>query len=75
MERAKRKVISFAADGMRKEWDSEYAFAKEMGVSITAVQLAKRSNGTCAGWRIYDAPDMIRERIKELEDQLKIVGE
>jgi len=46
-----------------------------MGVSITAVQLAKRSNGTCAGWRIYDAPDMIRERIKELEDQLKIVGE
>lgn len=71
--RKKRKVIAISDAGARREWDSEYACAKELGVSVTAIQQAKRWAGVCRGWRIFDSPAVIRDRIKDLENQLKVL--
>ena len=69
-----RKVIAICEQtGERMEFGSVYALAKEIGVTIPAVQQAQERCGVCKGWRIYDAPERIRERIKKLQAQLKIV--
>lgn len=69
-----RKVIAISEEtGERMEFGSVYALAREIGVTIPAVQQAQERCGVCKGWRIYDSPDRIRERIKKLQNQLKIV--
>ena len=75
MKREKRKTIAIK-DGEVKVFETEYAAAKELGVSTTSVQAAKRWNATTGdGWLVYDEPKKIRERIKELEGQLKMLKE
>lgn len=74
MKREKRETIAVRGDDVRR-YDSEYACAKDINVSVTSVQAAKRWNATTGDdWRVYDAPDKIRERIKELEGQLDMLA-
>lgn len=71
MARAKRAVIAInVTTGERKEFDSVYAAAKALNVCTQAVQLAQGLGGVCKGWRIYDSPDRIREKIEDLKKQL-----
>lgn len=72
MERAKRKVIA-VKDGVVKHYDSTYACAQALGVRTQAVQQAQAWMATCNGWKIYDSADIIRERIKALEEALELV--
>lgn len=74
MAREKRAVIAInETTGERKSFDSVYAAARALNVRTQAVQLAQGLGRVCQGWRIYDAPDRIRERIEELKNQLVIV--
>lgn len=72
--RAERRKTIIVKDDVVKQFDSEYAAAKWLGVSVNCVQAAKRWNSiTADGWRVYDAPEKIRERINELEGQIKML--
>lgn len=74
MARKQRVAIAISeVTGERRVFDSVYACAKALGVSFQAVQLAQGLGGTCQGWRIYDEPERIRERIEDLKNQLLIV--
>jgi len=71
MAREKRAVIAInETTGERRDFDSVYRCAKEFGVCVQAVQLAQGLSGVCKGWRIFDTPARIRERIEELKNQL-----
>ena len=72
MARALRKTI-LIKDKQRKEVASEYAASKILGVSVSSVQQAKRWGTEVKGWRVYDTPDKILERIAELEEQIKFL--
>ena len=70
----RRSVIAVnEMTGERKFFESVYACAKYMNVCTQAVQLAQGLGGVCKGWRIYDEPERIRERIEDLKNQLVIV--
>ena len=72
--RVKRKVIAIhEITGERKEFESAYVAAKALGCSISAVQASFDRAGTVFGWKIFDTPDRIRERIKELEEQIQLL--
>lgn len=72
MARAQRETI-LIKDKERLQFSSEYAAAKALGVTVTAVQNAKRWGHEVRGWRIYDTPEKMMERIAELEEQIKIL--
>lgn len=72
MARALRETI-LIKDKERLQFSSEYAAAKALGVTVTAVQNAKRWGHEVRGWRIYDTPEKMMERIAELEEQIKIL--
>jgi len=67
-------VVALSSLGVRREWDSEYACAKDLGVTVGSIQQAKLRSGSCKGWRIFDSPEIIRERIAEMESQLKMLA-
>ena len=72
MARAQRETI-LIKDKERLLFSSEYAAAKALGVTVTAVQNAKRRGHEVRGWRIYDTPEKMMERIAELEEQIKFL--
>lgn len=72
MARAVRETI-LIKDNEIKTVASEYAAAKELGVSVTAVQQAKRWGHEVKGWKVFDTPEKILERIAELEAQIKLL--
>lgn len=74
MAKTGNRIIAInEATGERREFISVYAFSKEMGVTTRSAQQARERNGVCCGWRVYDNPERIRERIKELEAQIKML--
>lgn len=72
MARALRETILIKGT-QRKTVASEYAAAKLLGVSVTAVQQAKRWGTEVKGWRAFDTPEKLLERIAELEEQIKFL--
>lgn len=68
-----RKTTILIKGGTKRVFDSEYAAAKALGVSVTSVQQAKRWSNEVKGWQVYDAPDVILDRIAELEAQIKFL--
>lgn len=73
MRREKRKTIAIR-DGEVRVYETEYAAAKDLGVRVQSVQAAKRWNCISGNdWEIYDEPKKIRERIAELEEQIKML--
>lgn len=74
MARTVRRVIAInETTGERVDYGSVYACAKVLGVRVQAVQNAQELGRSCKGWRIYDEPERIRERIEALKNQLVIV--
>lgn len=74
MGRIYRKVIGInETTGERREWDSAYQFGKEHSTSAMNVTQALDRNGVCCGWKLYDAPDIIRKRIEKLTADLQFV--
>jgi len=72
MERKTRKIVGInLTTGEKREFPSTYAFAKEMGTSTQNTLLALQRSGSCAGWKLYDCPENIRKKIKELQKQLE----
>lgn len=72
MARAQRETILI--NGRKKvRVASEYAAAKELNVTVTAIQLAKVRGTEVKGWRVFDTPEKILERIAELEEQIKFL--
>lgn len=69
-----RKVRSVIAlnqgTGERMEFSSVYELAKRLGTSTQNITQTIERNGIIRGWRLYDAPDMIRMRIADLQRQL-----
>jgi hypothetical protein len=57
----------------RKEFTSMYAAARFLGAQFLQIQRAALYNGAVAGWRVYETADAIRQHIKDLEDQLRVV--
>ena len=57
--------------GERKMFSGIYEAAAVLNVSATAVRNSLLCGGTVKGWQIYDSPENLRMRIKELERQLK----
>ena len=69
-----RKVIGINTQtGEKKEWDGIYEFAKEVNTCSANARQALGRNGLCCGWRLYDTPDRLRERIAELEAQIEVL--
>ena len=74
MQRPRKKTIAIRGSEIRR-YESEAACGQDLGVTTTAVQMAKRWNATTAGeWFIYDTPDVIRKRIAELEKQIVMLN-
>lgn len=68
-----RKTTILIKGGTRRVFDSEYAAAKALGVGVTSVQQAKRWSNEIRGWQVYDSPEVILDRIAELEAQIKFL--
>ena len=72
MGRTQRETILIKGN-KKRVIASEYAAAKELGVTVTAIQNAKRWGHEVKGYRIYDTPEKMMERISELEEQIKML--
>lgn len=71
MGRPSRKIIAVNMEtGERREFAQSKDCAGFLGVDHSNIRQAVERNGVCRGWRLYDAPDTLRDRIGELERQL-----
>ena len=66
-------VLINIESGERKDFQSINAAARFIGVTFGNLQRAGIYNGVCKGWKVYESADTIRQHIKDLEEQLKIV--
>lgn len=74
MRKNSRKVIAINQEtGERKEFDGVYAAAKFFNVHHPQVLMALGMCQAVAGWKVYDDPERIRERIADLEAQIKML--
>lgn len=56
-----------------KLYKSVFECAQSLGVSSTAVLVAVARTTSVKGWRLYDTPDNIRQRICDLEKQIVLL--
>ena len=74
MSRIRRPVTAINEEtGERKQFSGLYEAGKAIGAGHVQVLYALLCNQAVKGWRVYDSPKKIRERIKELEDQLTML--
>ena len=74
MAKIHRALIAINEDtGERREFSGQYAAAKALGVGTSHVQISVMTCTAVKGWKVYDTPDRIRERIKMLEEQIKML--
>lgn len=66
-------ILINESTGERKDMASVNAAASFLGTNFFNVQRAALYNGAYKGWRIYETPDAIRQHIKDLEAQLKVL--
>lgn len=72
--KATRSIIAIReSDGERRGFSSINEAAGALGTNFYNIQRTAMSNGTYKGWRIYESPDAIRQHIKDLEAQLKVL--
>lgn len=70
----RRKVIAINEEtGERREFSGTYEASKLLGCTNTAIRNSILDGHAVMGWRMYDTPDRIRERIKELKKQIKML--
>ena len=69
-----RKVIAInEVTGEREEFPSVYSCAQRFEVKHPNILQCLANNWCVGDWRIYDCAEAIRERIADLERQLKEV--
>ena len=74
MARTRRPVIAInIGTGQRKRYDSVLDASRALGVSHQPVLVALAMNSCIKGWRLYDSPENIVLRIRDLEEQLRRV--
>ena len=74
MGRKTKPVIAISIETEeRKEFGSVFECAHILGVSTTAVLVAVSRGTTVKGWKLYDSPENIRRRIKELKKQIEML--
>lgn len=61
--------------GERKDFPSINGAARFLGVVFHQIQTAALYNGNVKGWKVYESPETVRKHIKDLERQLKDLGE
>jgi len=67
-----RKVVAInVATGQRKEFAGTYQAAKALETSTQNIALAMDRCGICRGWKLYDSPESLREKIEELKKRIK----
>ena len=59
--------------GERRDFSSVNAAAKFLGVTFCNIQRAALYNGSMFGWRVYESQEAIRQHIRDLEEQLKVL--
>lgn len=57
----------------RKLYNCVIECAQSLRVSSSAVLVAVARNTSVKGWRLYDTPDNIRQRIYDLEKQIVLL--
>lgn len=70
MRKTRPVIVVSRETGESKKYDSVYAFAKEIGTSIMGVNSALKMGGTVSGWYVYDTPENLRVKIREIEEQI-----
>ena len=74
MRKTHRKVIAINAEtGERVVFSGTYEAAKVLGSTPSSVGISLAMVTAVKGWRVYDTPDRILERIAELEEQIKML--
>lgn len=69
-----RKVIAIhEITGERKEFASAYEASTVLGCTRQGALHALECLQAVKGWKLYDTPDKYRERIKELEEIIKML--
>ena len=75
-KQSQRAIVLISEDtGERRKFESINGAAAFLGTTFSNVQRAAIYNGTWKGWKVYESADAIRQHIKDLEEQLKIVEE
>lgn len=69
-----RRVIAINPEtGEKKEFNGISEIAKDAGVTSAAVCQALDRGGTILGWNVYDEPDVLREKIRKLQETIKML--
>ena len=55
--------------GEVKRWESSYQCCRELGVALPSVTQALDRGGAVKGWRVFDTPESIDQRIAVLEER------
>ena len=70
----RRSIVLISEEtGERKDFPSINRAAAFLGTTFGNVQRAAIYNGTFHGWKVFESPDSIRQHIKDLENQLKVL--
>ena len=76
MGRKNKGVIAVnKVTGERKYYDSVIDCSRDFSVSSAAIIVAVARGTSVKGWKMFDTPENIRIRIKELEEQIKMLEE
>lgn len=72
--RKNREIVAINQEtGECRKFGSVSEFAKEHRVIVQAAQSALERGWACDGWKVYDLPERIRERMQDLEAQIEVV--
>ena len=76
MSRRTKPIIAINKETReRKQYEQVNECSHDLGVSNAAVLVAVARCTSVKGWRLYDTPQNIRLRIRELEEQIKLLEE
>lgn len=74
MARQTRPVIAIHEEtGERRDFSGLYETGRVLGVGHVQVLMAIVGGQAVRGWRVYDVPEKIRERIKQMEQDIKML--
>lgn len=74
MGRKSKGIIAVNKDsGERRYYNSVIECSRDFSVSNAAIIVAVARGTSVKGWKMYDTPDNIRQRIQELEKQIEFL--
>lgn len=74
MGRKSKGVIAINKNtGERRNYESVIECSRDFSVSNAAILVAVARGTSVKGWKLYDTPDNIRQRISELQEQLQFL--